>query len=49
MITVLLAVLKAGGAYLLLDPAFPDERLTALASGSGASEAPNTPDPVGAA
>ncbi|WP_168211427.1 non-ribosomal peptide synthetase [Actinosynnema sp. ALI-1.44] len=37
MITGLLAALKAGGAYLLLDPAFPDDRLTTLATGSGAA------------
>lgn len=32
----LLAVLKAGGAYLPLDPAYPDERLTYMLQDSGA-------------
>lgn len=32
LVTVLLAVLKAGGAYLALDPAYPEERLTHMVS-----------------
>ncbi|MFL1427443.1 MULTISPECIES: amino acid adenylation domain-containing protein [unclassified Nocardiopsis] len=32
-----LAVLKAGGAYLLLDPGFPDDRLTTLTGEAGAA------------
>jgi acyl-CoA synthetase (AMP-forming)/AMP-acid ligase II len=36
MVAGLLAVLKAGGAYLPLDPAHPPERLAALLADSGA-------------
>ncbi|OBP13496.1 hypothetical protein A5320_18285 [Rheinheimera sp. SA_1] len=37
MIVALLAVLKAGGAYLPLDPAYPRERLAYMLSHSGAA------------
>ncbi|WP_411143364.1 amino acid adenylation domain-containing protein [Streptomyces sp. x-80] len=37
LVTALLAVLKAGAAYALLDPAFPDERLAGLLDDTGAS------------
>ncbi len=36
LIVTLLAVLKAGGAYLPLDPAYPAERLATMAAGSAA-------------
>ncbi|WP_329430388.1 AMP-binding protein [Streptosporangium sp. NBC_01495] len=36
LVTAILAVLKAGGAYLVLDPAFPDERLRQGLTGTGA-------------
>lgn len=36
MIIAILAVLKAGGAYLALDPAYPAERLAFMAQDSGA-------------
>ncbi len=36
MVMALLAVLKAGGAYLPLDPAYPAERLTFMLADSGA-------------
>ncbi|WP_146063479.1 non-ribosomal peptide synthetase, partial [Streptomyces sp. SM11] len=35
LVTALLAVLKAGAAYTLLDPAFPVERLTAVIADAG--------------
>jgi amino acid adenylation domain-containing protein len=37
LVTGLLAVLKAGGAYLPLDPAYPPERLTWMLEDSGAA------------
>ena len=37
LVTGLLAVLKAGGAYLPLDPAYPPERLTWMLADSGAA------------
>jgi amino acid adenylation domain-containing protein len=37
MIVALLGVLKAGGAYLPLDPAYPPERLRYMATDSGAN------------
>ena len=37
MIVALLAVLKVGGAYLPLDPAYPEERLSFMFEDSGAS------------
>lgn len=37
MITAILGVLKAGGAYLPMDPAYPRERLCSMARDSGAS------------
>jgi amino acid adenylation domain-containing protein len=36
MVTAMLAVLKAGGAYLPLDPAYPRERLELMVADSGA-------------
>ena len=36
MIVALLGVLKAGGAYLPLDPAFPQERLAWMVEDAGA-------------
>ncbi len=36
MVTALLAVLKAGGAYLPLDPGYPEERLRFLVEDAGA-------------
>jgi len=35
LVTAVLAVLKAGAGYTLLDPAFPADRLTAVASDAG--------------
>ncbi|CAM2068744.1 Amino acid adenylation domain-containing protein [Sulfidibacter corallicola] len=35
MVVTMLAVLKAGGAYLNLDPDYPEERLTAMLADSG--------------
>ncbi|HEX4831894.1 MAG TPA: amino acid adenylation domain-containing protein [Trebonia sp.] len=35
LVTAVLAILKAGAGYTLLDPAFPAERLDAIASGAG--------------
>jgi amino acid adenylation domain-containing protein len=37
MVVALLAVLKAGGAYIPLDPAYPSERLAFMLSDAGAS------------
>lgn len=37
MLIAVLAVLKAGGAYLPLDPAYPKERLSYMLKDSGAS------------
>ncbi|MGY0701602.1 plipastatin non-ribosomal peptide synthetase PpsC [Bacillus subtilis] len=37
MLIAVLAVLKAGGAYLPLDPAYPEERLSYMLKDSGAS------------
>ena len=37
MVTLSLAVLKAGGAYLPLDPSYPPERLSLMTEDSGAS------------
>ncbi|QNS22189.1 non-ribosomal peptide synthetase [Bacillus halotolerans] len=37
MLTAVLAVLKAGGAYLPLDPAYPEERLSYMLKDSGAA------------
>ncbi len=37
MVVALLAVLKAGGAYLPLDPAYPEGRLAAMLADSGAA------------
>jgi amino acid adenylation domain-containing protein len=37
MVVALLAVLKAGGPYLPLDPAYPEERLTFMAEDAGAA------------
>ncbi|MEV0383892.1 condensation domain-containing protein [Nonomuraea sp. NPDC050643] len=37
LVVALLAVLKAGGAYLVLDPAFPEERLRAMVADAGAA------------
>ena len=37
MVTLSLAVLKAGGAYLPLDPSYPPERLNQMVEDSGAS------------
>jgi amino acid adenylation domain-containing protein len=36
-IVAIYAVLKAGGTYLPVDPAYPDERIRAMLDGSGAS------------
>ncbi len=51
MVTLSLAVLKAGGAYLPLDPSYPPERLNLMAEDAGASfliAAPEYRDTIGA-
>ncbi|MGW4799604.1 non-ribosomal peptide synthetase, partial [Nonomuraea sp. NPDC004297] len=37
LVVTLLAVLKAGGAYMVLDPSFPEERLRGMAADAGAA------------
>jgi amino acid adenylation domain-containing protein len=44
LVAALLGVLKAGGAYLPLDPADPPERLHALIAGAGAVAVVTTPE-----
>ncbi len=47
MLTCSLGVLKAGGAYLPLDPSYPAERLNLMMQDSGAAALIATPDLVG--
>ena len=44
MIVAILAVIKAGGAYLPIDPAYPEERIHYMLSNSGTDLLLTTPD-----